>query len=243
MNAIRIIPSMPIDFANGSRRFEQYERTLYSPIKILDINQINNPAGAATSTARPKTKRVLSNTERTITFPIWGRLYGGNSKRKEDENPFKMVLESNFDVKKVTITPINIVPVSIKVDINVLYGNATVPAKNIEIIEINVGNLPLHGTKLFVKIAIKRSRGESMILQPITPQALQPNPMHMVSACFPCALAFLKNLSRLKAIRGKYPESSSNVKSGKNIAIGGNITETTQARVLYIPKTSKLLNH
>jgi hypothetical protein len=31
-----------------------------------------------------------------------------------------------------------------------------------------------------VRIAIRRSRGESMIRHPITPQALHPNPMHMV---------------------------------------------------------------
>ena len=106
------------------------------------------------------------------------------------------------------------------------------PAKNIVIIAIKVGNLPLHGTKLFVIIAINLSRGESIILHPIIPQALQPNPMHMVSACLPCAWAFLKKLSKLKAILGKYPQSSINVKRGKNIAIGGSITETTHAKVL-----------
>ena len=31
------------------------------------------------------------------------------------------------------------------------------------------GNLPLQGTKLLVKIAIRRSRGESIILQPTIP--------------------------------------------------------------------------
>lgn len=41
---------------------------------------------------------------------------------------------------------------------------------------IKNGNLPLQGTKLLVKIAINFSRGESIILHPITPAALQPNP-------------------------------------------------------------------
>ena len=103
------------------------------------------------------------------------------------------------------------------------------------IIAIRVGNLPLQGTKLFVNIAINRSRGESIILQPITPQALHPNPMHMVKDCLPCAQAFLKNLSILNATLGKYPESSSKVNNGKNIAIGGSITDTTHASVLYTP--------
>jgi hypothetical protein len=39
-------------------------------------------------------------------------------------------------------------------------------------------------------------------------------------------------LSRLKAILGKYPKSSNNVNRGKNIAIGGSITEIIQATVL-----------
>lgn len=59
--------------------------------------------------------------------------------------------------------------------------------------------------------------------------------MAMVSACFPQARAFLKYLSRLKATRGKYPKSSSRVNSGKKIAMGGSITDTTQASTRYIP--------
>lgn len=47
-------------------------------------------------------------------------------------------------------------------------------------IVIKNGNLPLHGTKAFVSIAINFSLGESIILAPTTPAALQPNPMHIV---------------------------------------------------------------
>ena len=43
-----------------------------------------------------------------------------------------------------------------------------------------VGNLPLQGTRLLVSMAIRRSLGESMIRQPVTPAALHPRPMHMV---------------------------------------------------------------
>ena len=50
---------------------------------------------------------------------------------------------------------------------------------------IRVGNQPLQGTMAFVRIAMSLSRGESMILHPITPTALQPNPIQRVSACFP----------------------------------------------------------
>lgn len=55
-----------------------------------------------------------------------------------------------------------------------------VPAKKIVATVIRKGNLPLQGTKLFVKMAISLSLGESIILQPTTPAALQPKPMHMV---------------------------------------------------------------
>ena len=58
-------------------------------------------------------------------------------------------------------------------------------------------NLPLQGTKLLVRMASMRSRGESMILHPTIPAALQPKPMHMVSACLPQALQRLNGLSRL----------------------------------------------
>ena len=58
-------------------------------------------------------------------------------------------------------------------------------AKNIDEIVIKKGKRPLHGTKLFVSTAISLSLGESIILQPITPHALHPKPIHIVRACFP----------------------------------------------------------
>ena len=54
------------------------------------------------------------------------------------------------------------------------------PAKNMEIMAMRAGKRPLHGTKTLVSMAISRSRGESMIRQPITPTALHPKPIHMV---------------------------------------------------------------
>lgn len=51
-------------------------------------------------------------------------------------------------------------------------------------------NLPLHGTKLLVSIAINRSLGESIMRQAVTPAELHPKPMHIVKACLPCAWAF-----------------------------------------------------
>jgi hypothetical protein len=50
-------------------------------------------------------------------------------------------------------------------------------------------------------------------------------------------------LSRLNATRGRYPKSSSIVNSGKNIAIGGNITAITQAVARYIPSIRTPSSH
>ena len=63
------------------------------------------------------------------------------------------------------------------------------------IIAIIAGNLPLQGTRLFVIIASSFSLFESIILQPTTPAALHPKPIHIVSACFPQLWHFLKGLS------------------------------------------------
>ena len=110
-----------------------------------------------------------------------------------------------------------------------------IPAKepeiNIVATVIKKGNLPLQGTKQFVRIAINFSLGEFIILVPTTAAALQPNPMHIVRACLPEVHAHLKHLSKLKAILGKNPKSSNMVNKGKNIAIGGNITDITQVTV------------
>ena len=93
------------------------------------------------------------------------------------------------------------------------------------------GKRPLQGIKLLVRMASRRSLGESMIRQPTTPAALQPRPMHMLRACLPQPWHRAKGRSNKKATRGRYPTSSSNVNRGKNTAMGGSITAQTQAVV------------
>lgn len=56
-----------------------------------------------------------------------------------------------------------------------------VTTRNILDIAIKVGNLPLHGTKLLVKIAIRRSLGDSIILQDIIPAALHQTPYTLLN--------------------------------------------------------------
>ena len=151
-------------------------------IPTFAINHITRPAGAATDIALPKTNNVLSNIERTNIFPNCGFLYGGNSKTIEDGIPFNIVFDNIFDITSVKNIPNIITTITANVD-NIDAKNpfppANAPAINIVAIVIKNGNLPLHGTKLFVNIAIILSLGESIILHPVTPQALQPNPMHM----------------------------------------------------------------
>lgn len=90
-----------------------------------------------------------------------------------------------FDIANVNIMPISTTTITASVETTDASPLDNSPAKNIIAIVIKNGNLPLHGTNAFVIIDINFSLGESIILQPITPAALQPNPMHIVSACFP----------------------------------------------------------
>ena len=115
----------------------------------------------------------------------------------------------------------------------------------IKIVEIAIKNgyLPLQGTKELVIEAIIRSLGVSIILVPTTPAALHPNPMHIVIICLPLVLALLKKPSILKASLGRNPKSSKKVKRGKNIAIGGSITDIIHVTVWKTPKTSIFLSH
>lgn len=91
-----------------------------------------------------------------------------------------MVLDRILDTIKVIKIPNKITKITQIVDKIELAKPDTVPAIKIEAIVSKNGNLPLHGTKLFVKIAISFSLGEFIILHPTTPALLQPNPMHMV---------------------------------------------------------------
>ena len=108
-----------------------------------------------------------------------------------------------FETKKVVIIPNKINPVSSKEEKKVVCMLLLVPIKNMVIMAIKVGNRPLQVTKLLVSMARSRSRFESIIRQPTIAAALHPNPIHIVSACFPHALHFLNGLSKLYALRGR----------------------------------------
>ena len=73
-----------------------------------------------------------------------------------------------------------------KDSISRIYGCYVNAAKEIvTTLDMSVG---LMEQDVYKRQASMRSRGESMIRQPVTPAALQPKPMHIVSACLPQAL-------------------------------------------------------
>ena len=211
------------------------------PRVIFARSQIRSPAGTAIITALPRTKTVLSSMERTITRGIFGLRYGGISRIKDDGLPCRMVDERSLDAMSVNITPSSIT--AARMSAQTTEGSPVPAEKNTVITVTRAGKRPLHGMKAFVSMAMRRSFSESIILAPTTPAALQPSPMHMVSDCLPQEPQAAKHLSRLYAILGRYPISSSRVKSGKNIAIGGSMTATIHASVRYMPKMSMLMSH
>ena len=132
------------------------------------------------------------------TCPTCGIRYGGSSSTKPLSRPRSSVAERSPVAANVSSTAPAITPVSSSA------GTKAPPAaKNIVISAISAGKRPLQGIKAFVSIASSRSRGESMMRQPTTPAALQPSPMHIVSACLPQAWQRLNGRSRLYATRGR----------------------------------------
>src|SRR5690606_25749020 len=128
---------------------------------------------------------------------------GGSSRVKEEGIPLSIVLESPQETAKVTITPISTNPTTTAVDAAVPQPAATAPPTNRMDRVIRIGQRPLQGTKLLVKMAIIRSRGDSMIRVETMAAALHPNPIAIVNACFPWAPAALNSRSMLKATRGR----------------------------------------
>ena len=111
--------------------------------------------------------------------------------------PFNTVMDRNLDAAKVMNTPSTMKTVKSSADKKESKAPPETPTKNMVMMAIRVGNLPLQGTKLLVIMAISRSLGESMMRQPTMPAALHPKPMHMVRACLPQAWQLLNGLSRL----------------------------------------------
>ena len=202
MKDVRIVPSRPSTLPRGSRKSVMYLKRLSPPTLRLAIIHITAPAGKATTTARVKTDNTLVFIERIIVLNICGFLYLGNSKINEED--FSAVTdEIIFEVNSVIAVAIisssriiNAVKMCVKLP-------STDAAKKMVLRVISVGMRPLQGMKLFVSIAMLRSLLDDIIRHPTTPQALQPNPISIVRACFPLVPEFLNIPSRLNATLGR----------------------------------------
>lgn len=105
------------------------------------------------------------------------------------------------------------------------------PGQNSSVVRYSkAGSRLLHGTKEFVRMAIRRSRGESMTAAWETPEALQTKPMAVDRHCFVQHRQRRKDESMWKAILGRQPESSVSVKSRRKTARGSSIMDISQER-------------
>lgn len=95
-----------------------------------------------------------------------------------------MVADKILDIRRVIKIPRMITPDKIAADSKEENMPEAPPTKNMVMMAIMVGKRPLHGTKLLVIMAIRRSLGESMIRQPMIPAALHPKPMHMTAEIY-----------------------------------------------------------
>ncbi len=157
-NASIITPSIPSALPMGSSAVAIKDRRVSPSILQYPSSQSTMPAGAATTTARPSTKRVRSSNERMSTSPTFGFRNGGNSSTKDEGIPLRMVLDNIFALRSVITTPSTINPVSKMAD-KILPTTPEVKTKNMLMSKINVGKRPLQGIITLVRMAIKRSLG------------------------------------------------------------------------------------
>lgn len=136
MKASSITPSSPINLPIGSRRFANLHRRDISPALTFASTHIISPAGAATTTARRRTKNIFSLTVSPISFKSLGFLYGGSSRTNLLGIPLNTVKVSTFELKKVIASE------SITKHKRINADKMLFPQKNIEITAINNGNTP-----------------------------------------------------------------------------------------------------
>ena len=120
-----------------------------------------------------------------------GRRYGGSSSVKADASPRRIVRDSTHDTTSVKIAPRTTMASTEPAATSEATAGGNAAATNTVDSMISVGKRPLQGTKLLVRMATSRSRGESITRVAMMPAALQPKPMAIDSACLPCAPAFL----------------------------------------------------
>ena len=125
-----------ISFENRSTRSGSLSLQQGVPLKIFVSTQIIKPAGAATATARSRTKSTFSLIVSPISLSTFGLRYGGSSIIYELLTPFKTVDVSSLEHAKVISIDTAIMASSIIADKKLLL------TKNMDIIAIKSGNTP-----------------------------------------------------------------------------------------------------
>ena len=177
---------------SGSRKVAVRVARLTPPGEMLASSQITAPAGAAVTMARHRTNRVRSISDVYRMRATAGRRYGGSSSVNAEASPRRTVRDNTHDTTSVNITPTSTIATTEPAATSDATAGEKDAATNTVASMINVGKRPLQGTKLLVRMATSRSRGESITRVAITPAALQPKPIAIDSACLPCAPARLK---------------------------------------------------
>ena len=178
-NAAKITPLMPQNAPTGSKAAATWARTEAPPTSQCSSTQMTIPAGAATEMARAVIFAVRSSSDRRRIRPTLGFRKGGISSTIWDDCFRTAVLLRTAEARSVIQTLNRTKAVRIPAAKKPFWE------KNRLMSTIIAGNLPLQGTKALVRMAMSRSRGEAIIRHPVTPAALQPKPMAMVSTCLP----------------------------------------------------------
>jgi hypothetical protein len=134
---------------------------------------------------------------------IRGRRYGGSSSWNDEGAPASRVRDRIRAMKNVAATPTSEIATRLRTAASRPKPGGAAAETKMLATRIRMGQRPLQGTRLFVRVAMSRSRGESMMRVATTAAALQPNPIAMVSACLPWAPTRSKRRSSRKATRGR----------------------------------------
>ena len=223
---VKITPLIPNSRPTPSSAPEIHSNKLFPFTCHAPSAHKSSPVGAATITAWESTCSVFPKTASFRIFFSCGRRYADISNTNGIPVSLFNLLLSREDTRNVPPAPIQTAAVNTSASRR-LFSR---PSRTAPIAR-SIGNRPLHGIIAFVQTAVSFSARVGMILHPVTPTALHPRPIHIVSAWRPEVPQRAKMWSVRKAARGRYPASSRTENRKKKIAAGGSITAVTRAAV------------
>ena len=169
MKANRILPFRPIRRPGGSRKRITEQK---KPGKKYAVSQTAETVGSIHASVRSRAGRTRSRRERRIVLWTMGRRKGGNSSTKEGGIPRSRVWERSHDINREAVMLRRIRSVNVNAGTRETNTGTVLAVCRLvmdgsdqnssEIMNSRIGSCLLHGTKELVKMAIRRSRGESM---------------------------------------------------------------------------------